>query len=297
MTPLAARLVPATFAVLGAVAPPLAARLALPLWAYPGRPEPVHPRDAAVHARAARDTLDVDGVPVATYTWGSGPEVVVLVHGWRSRASRFGSLVDALEAPGRTIVAFDAPGHGATPGRGTTALQLARIIRLVAARHGGASAIVAHSFGVLASFIAAREGVGVDRLVGLAAVHDGDYIVDDFARTIRLGRRARRRFRALIERRYFPGLPDIWCRLVAELDPADTATPVLLAHDAADPYISITQSEAIRDAHTGPVRLELVDGVGHNRILRDRVVIAEVEAFLRDVGADGRPSRARMRIA
>lgn len=297
MSPLAARAVPATLAALGTVAPALVAELALPLWAHPGRPEPVHLRDADVHARAVRGTLDVDGLPVATYTWGTGPEVILLVHGWRSRASRFGSIVAALEGPGRTLVAFDAPGHGDTPGRGTTALQLARIVRRLAARHGGASAIVAHSFGVLASFIAVREGVDVDRIVGLAAVHDADHVVDDFARTMRLGRRAHRRFRSLIEQRFFPGIPDIWRRAVAELDPADTRTSVLLVHDPADPYIPFAQSEEIRDAHTGPVRLVAADGVGHNRILTDPAVIAEVSAFLEGPHVGDRPYRAEVPAA
>jgi Predicted hydrolases or acyltransferases (alpha/beta hydrolase superfamily) len=277
---LATRVLPPTFAALSVVAPPLAAELALPLWAYPGRREAVHPRDAAVHARAVHGTIDVDGIPVATSTWGDGPEVIVLVHGWRSRASRFGTLVAALESADRTIVAFDAPGHGDTLGRGTTALQLARIIRRLVARHGGATAIVGHSFGVLASFIAVREGVPVDRIVGLAGVHDADHVVDGFARDLRLGRRAHRRFRTLIERRFFPGVPDIWRRAVAELDPVDTRTQVLLVHDPADPYIPYSQSEEIRDAHTGPVRLLPAEGVGHTRILSDPAVAATVAQFL-----------------
>lgn len=292
-----ARVVPATLAALAAVAPSAAAEIALRIWGSPGRPEPVQPRDAAVHARAARATLDVDGLPVATYVWGEGPEVILLVHGWRSRASRLGALVAALERPGRTLVAFDAPGHGDTPGTGTTALELARIIRLLAARHGGATAIVAHSFGVLASFVAVREGVDVDRLVGIAGVHDGDHVVDDFARAVRLGRRAHRRFRARIESRYFPGVAGIWRRLVAELDPTDTRTEVLLVHDPADPRVPLAQSEQIRDAHTGPVRLVAVEGVGHNRILTAPAVLAEVAEFLRGPRVKDRPYRSEVPAA
>lgn len=277
---LATRLVPPALTGLSAVAPPVAAEIGFRLWRHLGRPERVHPRDLAVHARAERGTLDLDGAPVATYTWGRGPEVVLLVHGWRSRASRFAALVDELEAPGRTIVAFDAPGNGDTPGARTSLLDYARIIRLLAARHGGVSTIVAHSFGVLCAFVAVREGVTVDRLVGIAGLHDADEIVEQFCRDVGLGRRAKAGLRGRIERRFFPGVPGLWRRFVAELDPADTRTALLLVHDRGDTRVDVGQSELIAEAHTGPVRLVLTDGLGHHRILNDSDVIAQIGAFV-----------------
>ena len=282
----------ATLVGLSAVAPPLAAEIGFRMWRSLGRPETVHPRDAAVHARAARGILDLGGTPVATFTWGDGPEVVLLVHGWRSRASRFSALVEALESPRRTVVAFDAPGNGDTPGDRTSALEYARIIRLLAARHGGVSTIVAHSFGVLCSFLAVREGVAVDRIVGVAGIHDADEIVDQFSRDAGLGARAKRGLRARIERRFFAGIPDLWRRFRAELDPADTVTSVLLVHDVGDERVRFDQSEQIRDAHTGPVRLIATEGLGHNRILGDPGVVAAIAEFLTEPRVADRPYRA-----
>lgn len=284
---LPARFVPAALTALSAVAPPVAAEIGFRLWRSLGRPERVHPRDLAVHARATPGTLDLDGIPVATYTWGSGPEVVLLVHGWRSRASRFAALVDSLEAPGRTIVAFDAPGNGDTPGIRTSLLDYARIIRLLAARHGGVATIVAHSFGVLCAFVAVREGVAVDRLVGIAGLHDADEIVEQFSRDVGLGRRAKAGLRDRIERRFFPGIAGLWRRFVAELDPADTRTALLLAHDRGDTRVDVRQSVLIADAHTGPVRLVRTDGLGHHRILNDPGVLAQIAAFV-DAGEPAR---------
>jgi pimeloyl-ACP methyl ester carboxylesterase len=292
---LAARAARATLVGLSAAAPPVAAEVGYRLWRSVGRPEPVHPRDAAVHARAARGILDLDGTAVATYAWGDGPEVVLLVHGWRSRASRFGALVEALEGPGRTIVAFDAPGHGDTPGTRTSILEFARILRLLAARHGGATAIVAHSFGVLSAFLAAREGVAVDRIVGIAGIHDADEIVEQFCREAGLGARAQRGLRRRIEHRFFAGVPDIWRRFTAELDPTDTSTEVLLVHDRGDPRVGFRQSEQIRDAHTGPVRLVATEGLGHNRILGSAAVVDEVAAFLDGPRVQDRPYRTESR--
>ena len=285
--PLAARVVRRTLVALSVVAPPAAAEIGYRLWRSLGRPEAVHARDLAVHRRAARGTLDLDGIPVATYSWGDGPETVLLVHGWRSRASRFAPLVAALQGPGRTIVAFDAPGNGDTPGRRTSILEYARIIRLLAARYGGLSTIVAHSFGVLSSFVAVREGVAVDRIVGIAGLHDADEILDQFSREAGLGRRAKAGLRSRIENRFFAGIPDLWRRFQSELDPADTRTALLLIHSRDDSRVSARQSELIAEAHTGPVELVLTDGLGHNRILSSSAVLAQVVGFLaRPVAAD-----------
>jgi pimeloyl-ACP methyl ester carboxylesterase len=277
---LIARVVRISLVVLSAVAPPVAAEIGFRLWRSLGRPEPVHPRDLTVLDRAVRGTLDLDGIQVATYTWGSGPEVVLFVHGWRSRASRFAPLVAALESPGRTIVAFDAPGNGDTPGTRTSILEYARIIRLLAARHGGVSTIVAHSFGVLCAFVAVREGVHVDRIVGIAGLHSADEIVDQFCREAGLGRRAKAGLRRRIEHRFFAGVPDLWRRFRSELDPADTRTALLLVHSRDDARVDVRQADLIAEAHTGPVRVVLTDGLGHNRILSDPAAIATVGAFV-----------------
>lgn len=277
---LAARLVRGGMTVLGTVAPPAAAEIGWRLWRNLGRPASVHPRDADVHGRAQRSDLEAAGQHIATYTWGAGPEVVLLVHGWRSRASRFAALVRALESPGRTIVAFDAPGNGDSSGEYTTILDYAEIIRLLSARHGGFSAIVAHSFGVLSTFVAVREGARTDRIVGVSGMHAASQLFDEFSRQVALPARAQRGLRRRIERRTFRGVPDIWRRFVAELDPTDVGTPVLLVHDRRDPVVDVGQAELIADAHTGRVRVVLTQGLGHSRILADPSVLDEIRQFV-----------------
>ncbi|HPM52709.1 MAG TPA: alpha/beta hydrolase, partial [Rhodoglobus sp.] len=96
---------------------------------------------------------------VVTYRWGTGPRVILLVHGWRSRASRFAPLVRALETPETTIVSFDATANGATPGKFVTILDYIDAIRRIADTYGPLDTIVGHSFGALASMVAVREGV------------------------------------------------------------------------------------------------------------------------------------------
>src|SRR4051812_3545595 len=79
----------------------------------------VHPRDAGTMRSATRERIAVRGRRVVSYRWGYVGPVVVLVHGWRGRASQFAPLVRSLVADGHRVVAFDAPAHGASRGSRT----------------------------------------------------------------------------------------------------------------------------------------------------------------------------------
>ena len=284
---------------LSRVAPPLAAEAAYRQFVSLGTPEAVHPKDAAVHARARVGSLELNGAPVVTYSWGSGPETIILVHGWRSRGSRWASLVAALESPQRTIVAFDAPGNGDSPGRRTNVLDYATIVRLLAARHGNVQAIVGHSFGVLASFLAVREGVATRRLIGISGMSSATHLLVAFSAQVGLNARAQAALGRRFQRRVFPNEPDIWHRFVAELDPTETRIPLLLVHDEGDRIVPVEQSDLIAEAHLGPVTVKRVTGLAHHRILNDPSVLSAVREFVdapvetpRDAAFDIR-SRAR----
>lgn len=265
---------------LGHIAPPLAAEIAWRSWRRVGAPAAVHARDAAAHARAHVENLG----PIVTYRWGKGPRVILLVHGWHSRASRFSTIVDALERADTTVIAFDAPANGATPGRFVTVLDYVNAIEQVARRHGPIDTIIGHSFGVLASFTAVRESVRVRRLVAISGMYDAQQLIDEFSRRAGIAGAAKRGLRRRIERRTFPQVSDPWRRFVSETDPTD-GIPLLIVHDTGDTYVDPGQALLIADAHTGPVESLITTGLGHSRILSDPAVVARIADFT-GVGAE-----------
>jgi pimeloyl-ACP methyl ester carboxylesterase len=261
------------------VAPALAAEAAYAIWRTPGRRVAVHPTERAVMDDALTRFIRVRGQRVATYEWGSGQRTVLLVHGWQSRAAAFAPLIRELRERGRRIVAFDAPGNGRSGGRRTDVRDYAAIIAELEPR-SGYEAIVAHSFGTPAAALAIREGIRVSRLVTVNGAADFEYLLRAFGSTLGLTPRVLGAVRARTERRLFRGIDDIWNRYSATASPLPADLPWLVLHDEDDAVVDVAQARALAAAHRRSVTLELTQGLGHNRPLRDDAVLDRITAFL-----------------
>ncbi len=176
------------------------------------------------------------------------------------------------------MVAFDAPGNGDSPGTRTTALEYAAIVSMLSERYGGFESIVAHSLGVVATFMAVRDlGARAGRIAAIAGVHDFDDVFESFARRAGLPETVARRFRDRFVAWAEPVMGDPSQRLLSEL-PSDQQVPLLVVHDESDREVSPHQAERIVAAHPG-ARLMVTQGLGHARILRDPAVLDAVREF------------------
>lgn len=275
-----ASILSATLNITARVAPGPGGRLAFALFVRPlGRPR-LRDGEAGTMAEAVVGRMVVDGTSVATYRWGDGGRPVLVVHGWTSRASRFAGFIEALRAQGRSVVTFDAPGHGESGGRATNIRLQREIIRRLHAQYGDFSAVVAHSFGVLSAFFALRDGVRADRIVGIGSVAEFDYLVERFRGSLGLTEAVERALRDHVEQRLFADEPGIWPRLDVRAEPGEAPAEILLVHDADDDTASPAQSRSIAEAYGARARLVETRGLGHRRILADPGVIAAAAEFL-----------------
>ncbi|WP_328941658.1 alpha/beta hydrolase [Streptomyces sp. NBC_00250] len=274
------------------VAPGAAGRWAFRLFVRPLGRARVKPEEQALFAAARTGHLQVRGKDVVTYSWGDGRRPVLLVHGWSSRASRLTAFAEPLLARGYSPVAFDAPGHGDSPGRAGNIVEYREIIRELHARHGDFDAVVAHSFGVLASLFALRDGVRTARFVGLGGVGSFGMLVKGFQAGLGVDERIVRCMRGHVERRLAPDEPGIWDRFDADRAAGELGAPVLLFHDESDDMVPPVQSRRLARAHGDRARLVETRGLGHRRILRDPAVVAEAVAFL--TAPAGEPSERRV---
>ena len=268
------------------LSPRLGAAAALPLFMHCGPRRRVRPEEQFTHAAATRSLLPVPGLrghggaSALGYRWGQGPETVLLVHGWAGRASQFAALVRELQAAGYAVVAFDAPGHGDAPGRGTYILDFLAAMKELERRHGPFRAVVGHSFGALAGLIAVSEGLAAERVVSISGAADSDYLVSSFGAALRLGRPAVDALRERFHRRILPREADPFTRFSAVLNPLPEDTPLLLVHDLSDTQVAPSESQRLLDANRGHARLVTTQGLGHNRLLAADPVLDAVNEFV-----------------
>jgi hypothetical protein len=213
---------------------------------------------------------------LAAWRWGVGP-AVLLVHGWEGRGSQLGGFVEPLVAAGLSVVTFDAPGHGDSPGKRLYLTDLADAIADAAALVGPLHATVAHSFGAAGVLLAhARHGVDAPHNVMLAP----NVLVADsferFAQVLALDASERRALEGSVVTS--AGLPLAALELTRLAAARDAS--LLIVHDREDREVSFRQAEQLAAAWPN-ARLVRTDGLGHRRILRDADVLATVTEQLR----------------
>lgn len=262
------------------VAPAIAARLALPLFMRVGAPLPVRDGDRAVHESARRSTLHVRGRDVVAYEWGTGPDTILLVHGWRGRASQFAPIVRELRAEGFRLVAFDAPANGESRGRRTDVRDWLGALEALQSREGRFHTIIGHSFGAMASATAIRDGVSAGALVAIAGMADARYLVDSFASRVGAGPATADALAGRFARRVLPHLDDPWPRFDGVAHPLPERMPLLVVHDRGDREVAVGEAVRLHEAHGDRSRLVLTEGAGHSRVLGADAALDAVTAFV-----------------
>jgi alpha-beta hydrolase superfamily lysophospholipase len=263
----------------------LGASLAERLFTAPRR-HPRPQRERAVLAGARRFTVDVTlrsprwggaHTEISAWRWGIGP-AVLLVHGWEGRGSQLGAFVEPLVAAGLSVIAFDAPGHGDSPGHRLYLTDLADCVSDVAQAVGPLHAIVAHSFGSAAVLLAhARGGVDAPRNVMIAPNVLIPESVRRFAQFLALDDTDRAPFEQHLADHSGIAIDALALdKLVGARDAG-----LLVIHDRDDREVPFTHGDQL--VATWPhARMRATEGLGHRRILRDPEVIREVVEAVRD---------------
>ncbi|HYC89517.1 MAG TPA: alpha/beta fold hydrolase [Thermoanaerobaculia bacterium] len=274
MADLTLSLIRGAMGVLSRTAPDMASRVAVDLFMKPRRyARP--PREA--EALAAAIPFEVSLGPTITiqaWRWGSGP-AVLLVHGWEGRGAQLAAFVAPLTAAGFSVVTFDAPGHGASPGNRSSLPHFAWSVRGVAEAIEPPYAILAHSLGCAATTLALRDGLEVQRLVYFSPPLDPSDYVARFGDILNISAPVLDRMKARIEERFMRKWSDYSLAETAR----EMTTPLLVIHDRDDNETLWEEGAALTEAWPG-ARMITTSGLGHRRILRDPAVVAAGTRFV-----------------
>lgn len=265
------------FSMLGSVAPGVASWAAERMWFTP--PRPLVSKDARVAlAKGTPLPIAVDGRHVAAWKFGEG-KVVVLMHGWGGHSGQLVPFIEPVVGAGFCVVVFDALAHGASaPSRAGVRLStfydfaagLAAIREQVGPLHG----LVAHSGGAIATGIALRRNLEVERLVLLAPMTRPRKYAALFSAALALDPKVDEAWQARALKR----IGTSWEELDLTLQ-ASARRPALIIHDREDREVPFADGEALAQAWPG-VTLHPVSGLGHRRLLRDPEVIGRSVRFL-----------------
>lgn len=255
---------------------PLAAPLARRLYFLPP------PSTQQEEALGQEVRFAAGGEKVHGWSRGVGP-AVLLVHGWGGSASQFNALGTQLVDAGFRVIALDMPGHGRSTGSVTSFLHFATAIEQAQRLFGPFSGLVAHSLGAAGVQVALARGLQVPRAVFLAPFAHIDTFVERFAEACHLNEATTEGMVKDGERWLGVSFDEIApLRLAGEL-----TTPLLILHSDNDRMTSIAESRQLAAAWQG-ARHEEVQGLGHNRLLRENVIHERVLGFL--AGQDERPA-------
>ncbi len=267
------RLMMMAIAAADRVRPRLAAELALRAFLTPPRRRRRTPVEDRLLAAADGFAIAAAGAEVRVWSWGHGP-TVLLVHGWGGRGTQLGALVEPLIERGRSVVTFDAPGHGASSGDRTTLVAMAEVARAVAERCGGVEAVIAHSFGGAATTVALSRGLDAKRVAYVAprfAINDA---VTQFLDVLGLSPEARTYLRDELAAANLATADELDGPVLA---PQQTA-PLLVVHDRDDREVPYAEGVAAAAIWPG-ARLVTTTGLGHHRILADEDVVTALADF------------------
>ena len=178
-------------------------------------------------------------------------------------------------------MAFDGPSHGRSdpgasgPGR-SHAVEFADALAAVAARHGPARAVVAHSMGAMATMLTLRDSrLSAERLVFVAPMQELRSYLDQFAAGVEP------RAKGPPPSGRLPGrMSGCWSRSSScQHGRAGRDPSLLVVHDRDDRRLAWAGGVELVDRWPD-ARLVTTEGLGHSRLLGDPAVHAEIVRFV-----------------
>lgn len=261
--------------------PAIAAKLAALIWFSPIRPK-----------SALKELLS--SIPPETWSLRSGshaikifrfkkPEsvsngTVILVHGWAGSMKQFEKMIAHLLETGKTVVTFDFPSHGRSPGFTTDLLDMEETLDAVLKDCEGPLDLICHSFGlIVASRVASKGSVKFRKIVSISSPFTFGFLVDQFLSKTKLHQKIRPDLIRSIQRRV-EGQIDVEKQIDVKSGLIEEEN-WLVIHDEDDREVPFASFHELRERFPRTSTFT-TKGLGHNRILAAQSVFDSISNFL-----------------
>lgn len=235
-------------------------------------------RELEMDAKSTKKLIEIPKInkKVVLYQYAKSSKKILLVHGWSGRGTQLFKIADELIKEGYSIVSFDAPAHGKSPGKSTIMSDFIETILETERQFGPFDAAVGHSLGGMSLLNAVKKGLAINHL---AIIGSGDIvtdILDDFVAKLELNPIISTQLRLYFEKKYGVEM-DSYSGYKSAMD---ITIPVLVVHDKNDPEVPVSAGINIHK-HLKNGELFLTEGLGHRKILGNHLVIEKVIKFIK----------------
>ncbi len=211
---------------------------------------------------------------IQTYIWEGNENIILLVHGWESNASRWKKLLHHLKKTGSTIIALDAPAHGLSSDLEFNVPKYASFINFICLKYNP-KAIVSHSIGGAASIFSLHNysNTNVEKLVLLGAPSEMKIIVNNYVAMLSLNKKIATFLEKQSEVKFDIKIDDFSAHLFSE----NLTQKTFIAHDILDQVVLVTEGRKIAKAMKNVTFIE-TQGLGHS--MHDNELYQSIVDFL-----------------
>ncbi|KAB1155080.1 alpha/beta hydrolase [Flavobacterium luteum] len=211
---------------------------------------------------------------IQMYKWIGNENVILLVHGWESNASRWKKIMPYLKQTGSTIIAIDAPAHGLSSGKEFNVPQYAEFIHATIQKYNPKT-IIAHSIGGAASafYLHKYPNSNLEKVVLLGSPSEMKIIIDNYIKLLSLNSKISTNLRKQSEDRFNVKIDAFSVHLYSK----KFTQKVFIAHDSNDQVVHVKEGLKISKSWTNAIYTQ-TQGLGHS--LHDEKLYSQIVTFL-----------------
>jgi pimeloyl-ACP methyl ester carboxylesterase len=260
--------------ILALFAPKKAGVLAWKLFSNPRKGKIKDSKYPKTLLHAEKEILKYKEHSIQTYIWKGSEEVIMLVHGWESNASRWKKMLVHLKELGKTIVAIDAPAHGLSSGLEFNVPLYTEFLE-VCVQHYKPNYLIGHSIGGATCVFHQKKypNTSIKKMVLLGAPAELQIIFKNYAQLISLSKKGKKEFYRYFENTFQINSDDFSGEIYAESIPI----PTLIAHDTKDAVVLFEESKKYEKGFKNNKYIT-TNNLGHS--LHDAELYQQINQFL-----------------
>lgn len=246
--------------LLSFIYPEKASQLAYALFSEPREGRLLKDKLPEILRDTQKETYQHQGEYFQTYTWQGNENIILLVHGWESNASRWEKLVNYLKNSGSTIIAIDAPAHGLSSGKEFNIPQYAAFIDIIVQKFSPQH-LIGHSLGgkTCLYYQSTYQNNSIEKMVILGSPSDFNIILNNYINLLSLNSKISKE----LENHYLKHFNLKLEYFSGKLFASKIKTKGLIVHDIEDTIVLFEEAKKIASSWQDAVFIE-TKGLGHS---------------------------------